>query len=151
MTEPPEKFNPSECRVNATGNGKFFRKFSLSPTFWSIEIMCPGVLVDSWFWPNGFTAVPEARTGAQGMPHIKIPWRQRSQYGGRGIICSGVCTTNCIGFALSALFLCKETLRLMMFCFVLWQTWVLIQYPLLQRRIPVLGWCLYLLTSWRQQ
>lgn len=72
--------------------------------------MCLGDLVESWFWTNGFTAVPEVRT--QGIPHIKSP-----QYGGRGIICSEVCTKNRIGFALSAFFLCKETLRLKTFCF----------------------------------
>lgn len=82
--EPPKKL-PSECRVNVIGSGKFFCKFSLSPSFWSIEIMCLGDLVDSWLWPNGFTAVPEARAGARGMPHIKIPYSQRSQYGGRGV------------------------------------------------------------------
>lgn len=120
--EPPKKFNPSECRVNAIGNGKFFCKFYLSTAFSSIEIMCLGDLVDPWFWPNGSTAVPEARTGTRGMPHIKIPYREGSQNGGRGITCSVVCTKNCIVFALSAFFLCKETLRLRTFCFILLQT-----------------------------
>lgn len=84
-----------------------------------VEITCLEDLVDSWFWTNGFTAVPEARTGAQGMPHIKIPYREGKKYGGRGIICRGVCTKKCIVFALSAFFLCKETLRLKTFSFVL--------------------------------
>lgn len=51
--ECPEKFNCSECRVNAIGNGKFFPKFSSSTAFWSrnyVSWRLGGFLVlDKWF------------------------------------------------------------------------------------------------------
>lgn len=46
-------------------------KFSLSNAFWSIEIMCLGDLVKSWFWTNGFTAVPEE--GLRAYPISRAP------------------------------------------------------------------------------